>query len=232
MTETSHLQMNLARLGRETAALMATVESLSGPDWARPSRCGGWSRADLVAHLAGNARGLARMVDWAVTGREQQMYSSPEARAEEITMLAALPSTDLIAELRDSAAHFASEAKRLAGNHAVDALRIGRLTVPSAFLVAQRTTEVVVHHADLAAGWNLEDAEPESLREAIEAAVRAMRTHGAPGVRLMSHEGDEWTLDGAGPTVTAGRANLLEWLARGETDGVEAEGPLPELPAW
>jgi maleylpyruvate isomerase len=32
--------------------------------------------------------------------------------------------------------------------------------------------------------------------------------------------------------VTGSRAGLLLWLARGRTDAVTADGPLPALPAW
>ncbi|XKH52404.1 maleylpyruvate isomerase family mycothiol-dependent enzyme [Citricoccus nitrophenolicus] len=232
MINPARLHSDQSRLARETAMLLATVDSLSEDELTAPSLCEGWSRADVVAHLASNARALVRMVDWAVTGEEQQIYPSREARSEEIARIAGLPPAELVAELSGASRTFAEQAERLAGEIRAAEVRIGEMPVPATSLVAVRISEVVVHHADLDTAWTIEEADPDSLLNAVEAAVRAMRVRNAPGLTLKTEERDEWVIGDGALAVESDREGLLAWLARGETDGVEAEGPLPELPAW
>jgi maleylpyruvate isomerase len=232
MITPARLHSDQSRLDRETTMFLATVESLNEAELAAPSLCEGWSRADVVAHVASNARALVRMIDWAVTGQEQQIYASPEARAEDIARLAALPRTELIAEARDSARYFAEQSERLTGDIVADEVRIGKMPVPATSLVAVRIAEVVVHHGDLDTAWTIEEADPDSLLNAVEAAVRAMRVRNAPGMTLVTEERDEWVIGDGALKVDSDREGLLAWLARGETEGVEADGPLPALPAW
>lgn len=106
------------------------------------------------------------------------------------------------------------------------------MEVPATSLVALRIAEVVVHHGDLDTAWTVEEADPDSLLNALEAAVRTMRAKGAPGMTLVTEERDEWVVGDGALRVESDREGLLEWLARGETENVEADGPLPALPSW
>src|SRR6058998_211933 len=106
MTYSTLLPSDLSRLSRETDMLMATVESLTEDQMTAPSLCDGWTRADVIAHLSSSARALVKLIDWAVTGDEQQLYASKEARAREISGLAALPRAELLGRLRESADYF------------------------------------------------------------------------------------------------------------------------------
>jgi maleylpyruvate isomerase len=232
MINAALLHSDLSRLGRETDMFLATVESLSDVEMRAPSLCEGWSRADVVAHLASNGRALVRLVDWATTGQERQLYASPEARAQEIAALAALPRENLVAELRDSAEYFAEQAQRLTGELAVEEVHLHGKRIPATGIVALRIAEVVVHHHDLDTVWTIEEADPDSLLDALEAAVRTMRAKGAPGLTLETEEGDEWVIGDGALRVASDREGLLAWLARGEARHVEADGPLPTLPRW
>jgi maleylpyruvate isomerase len=98
--------------------------------------------------------------------------------------------------------------------------------------VALRIAEVVVHHHDLDTAWTIEEADPDSLLNALEAAVRTMRAKGAPGMTLVTEERDEWVIGDGALRVESDREGLLEWLARGDGENVEADGPLPVLPSW
>ena len=95
--------------------------------------------------------------------------------------------------------------------------------IPATSLVALRISEVVVHHADLDTAWTIEEADPDSLLNAVEAAVRAMRVREAPGMTLVTEERDEWVIGDGALRVESDREGLLDWLARGETEGVEAD---------
>lgn len=232
MINPARLHSDLSRLGRETTMLEATAASLSAEELRAPSLCEGWTRAHVLAHLASNGRALVRLIDWATTGEEQQVYPSQEARNREIDELAALPREELLERLRESAAYFAEQSGRLSGELAVAAVDLHGKEIPVTSIVALRIAEVVVHHHDLDTAWTIEEADPDSLLNAIESAVRTMRAKGAPGMTLVTEERDEWVVGDGALRVEADREGLLAWLARGETEGVEADGPLPALPSW
>ena len=232
MINPARLHSDLSRLGRETDMFLATIESLSDDEMAAPSLCGGWTRAHVIAHIASNGRALVKLIDWAVTGQEQAPYASTEARNEEIAELAALPRKELVEKVRETAAYFAEQAQRLTGELAVEEVHLHGKQIPATSIVALRIAEVVVHHHDLDTAWTIEEADPDSLLNALEAAVRTMRAKGAPGLTLVTEERDEWVIGDGALRVESDREGLLEWLARGEAENVEADGPLPALPSW
>ncbi|MDQ0618682.1 maleylpyruvate isomerase family mycothiol-dependent enzyme [Arthrobacter globiformis] len=232
MINPARLHSDLSRLGRETDMFLATVESLSDDEMTAPSRCEGWTRADVIAHIASNGQALVKLIDWATSGEERQLYASKEARAQEISELATLPRAELLGRLRESAAFFAKQAQRLAGQLAVEEVHLHGKQIPATSIVALRIAEIVVHHHDLDTAWTIEEADPDSVLNALEAAVRTMRAQGAPGMTLVTEERDEWVIGDGALRVTSDREGLLEWLARGVAENVEADGPLPTLPSW
>ena len=232
MINHARLHSDLSRLGRETDMFMATAESLSDDEMTAASLCEGWTRADVIAHIASSGRALVKLIDWAVTGEEQQPYASKEARAQEISKLATLPRGELLGRLRESAQYFAEHARRLDGDLAVEEVHLHGKLIPATSIVALRIAEVVVHHHDLDTAWTIEEADPDSVLNAIEAAVRKLRAKGAPGMTLVTEERDEWVIGDGALRVSSDREGLLEWLARGVAEKVEADGPLPTLPSW
>ena len=81
MINPARLHSDLSRLGRETDMLLATVESLADDEMTVPSLCEGWTRADVIAHLASSGRALVKLIDWATSGEERPLYASSEARS-------------------------------------------------------------------------------------------------------------------------------------------------------
>ena len=232
MITPARLHSDLSRLGRETAMFLATVASLSDDEMTAPSLCEGWSRADVIAHVAANARALVQLIEWAATGEERPLYASPEARADGIAVLAALPREELLAVLRSSADYFAEEAQRLSGPLAAPEVALGGNPLPAATIVALRIAEVVVHHHDLDTAWTIEEADPDSLLDALEAAVRSLRGKDTPGMTLVTEERDQLIIGDGALRIESDREGLLQWLARGDAKHVEADGPLPALPSW
>ncbi|PNH80217.1 maleylpyruvate isomerase family mycothiol-dependent enzyme [Arthrobacter sp. AFG20] len=232
MINPARLHSDLSRLGRETDMFLATVSSLSDEELAAPSLCEGWTRAHVIAHVASSGRALIGLIDWATSGEERRLYASPEARSEAIADLAALPREELLAEVRDSAAAFAGEAERLTGELAAPEVKVGGRELPATSIVALRIAEVVVHHHDLDTAWTIEEADPDSLLNAIEAVVRAMRAKGGPGMTLVTEERDQWIIGNGALHIESDREGLLKWLARGDAAHIEAEGPVPALPSW
>jgi maleylpyruvate isomerase len=232
MINPARLHSDLSRLGRETDMFLATVESLADNEMEVPSLCEGWTRADVIAHVASNGRALVKLIDWATSGEERPLYASSEARSQEIAALAALPREELIGELRESARNFAEQAQRLSGELVATEVQVNGTAVPATSIVALRIAEVVVHHHDLDTAWTIEEADPDSLLNALEAVVRSLRAKGVPGMALVTEERDEWVIGDGGLRVISDREGLLLWLARGDAEHVDVDGPLPVLPSW
>ncbi len=232
MIDIATLHSDLSRLGRETATMSATVQSLSAEELAAASLCEGWSRAQVIAHLTSNGRTLVKLIDWVTSGEPQQLYASQEARNAEIDQLAALPREELLAAFDESATYFAQQSERLSGELAAQEVDLHGKIIPATSLVALRISEIVIHHHDLDTTWTIAQAEPDSLEDAVEAAVRTMRVKNAPGMTLLSEEGDQWVIGDGSLTVRAARAALVDWLARGNADDIKADGPIPQLPTW
>ena len=232
MINPARLYSDLSRLGRESDMFFATVESLADDELTVPSLCEGWTRAEVIAHVASSGRALVNLIDWATSGEERPLYASGEARAAEIAALAALPRQELIGEVRESAHNFAEQAQRLSGELAATELQVNGKAVPATSIVALRIAEVVMHHHDLDTAWTIEEADPDSLLNALEAVVRSLRAKGAPGMTLVTEERDEWVIGDGGVRVVSDREGLLQWLARGDAEHVDIEGPVPVLPAW
>ncbi|GAB5079926.1 maleylpyruvate isomerase family mycothiol-dependent enzyme [Arthrobacter sp. AD-310] len=232
MITPARLHSDLSRLGRETDMFLATAASLSDHEMAARSLCEGWSRADVIAHVAANARALVQLIEWAATGEEHRLYASPQARAAAFAALAALPREELLAELRTSAEYFAQQAQRLGGPLTAPEIGLNGSALAATSIVALRIAEVVVHHHDLDTAWTIEEADPDSLLDALEAVVRSLRGKCAPGMILVTEERDQWIIGDGALRIESDREGMLQWLARGDAEHIEADGLLPAIPSW
>lgn len=224
---------DLARLDVETNALVVTLKRLDGVDWARASRCEGWTRGHVATHLARNADSLVNLVAWATTGVVTPQYLSVQARNADIEAGASRPGPTQVDDVVASAARFRTAAAGLSGPLAspVVHLRVGPL--PALDIPRRRIGEVVIHHADLEAGWDLTQAQPESLLESLTLSVQRLRELHQGDLTLRTDCGS-WVI-GTGEQIVEGtRAALLGWLTRGLSDGVASTDgrDLPDLPAW
>ncbi|MGW9403298.1 maleylpyruvate isomerase family mycothiol-dependent enzyme [Arthrobacter sp. NPDC055585] len=232
MINRARLHSDLSRLGRETDMLLATATSLAGDEMAAPSLCEGWTRADVLAHVASGARAQAKLISDAVSGRACTSYASTGASSQAAADTGVLPREDLIEELGASAAAFRQAAQLLGGDLAVPTLQVDGTAIPATSIVELRISEVLLHHHDLDTAWTIEEADPDSLLNAVEAAVRALSAKGAPGMTLVTEERDEWTIGDGGMRILSDREGLLLWLARGDAEHLELDGPVPSLPSW
>jgi maleylpyruvate isomerase len=231
---TSHLRENLELLEAETRSLLATATRLDDAAMAAPSLCEGWTRAHVVTHVARNADALCHLARWATTGVPTPMYASPEARDADIAEGARRPAAEQVADLVSSAARFAEIAPSLAGAGEEQQVEVrGGRKVPGRDLPTLRLREVVLHHVDLDMGFTLADADAGFVERTLRRAVATLAdAPAAPSLRIRSDEGDVWSIGDGATYVTGSRAGLLLWIARGRTDTVTAEGPLPALSPW
>ncbi len=232
-----HLVSDLNRLDRESDMLLATVLSLNAEEMAAPSRCEGWTRAHVVAHLARNADGIVNLVTWATTGTETPQYPSPEAREQGIQEGAAQSPDDLKADLQAAIARCREALETLKGDLATESLSMRNgMPISPYELPSRRATEVIVHHFDLDTLWEFHEADTDALLDGIEICVgRLQADPNAPGLTIRTDEADEYVIGDGATTILGGRDEVLGWLARGHVEGhleVEGGGDLPTLPSW
>jgi maleylpyruvate isomerase len=234
MTASSHIFDNLALLAQETGSLIGTAQHLDNESISATSLCPGWTRAHVLSHLSRNADGLANLASWAITGIPVAMYRSPQAREADIEAGCTRSTQEIVNDLRESAAGFASVAAGLGGPPEKSEVEmLGGRKVLGSQLPTLRLLEVVFHHVDLNAGYTFADADPGFVRRAIKNAVQRIKTSkGELSIVLHSDEGDSWSTGGGTQEVTGTNAALLLWLARGDNHGVFSKEFLPVLPAW
>ena len=227
MTSTPH------RLAQATDQLLRTTGRLAEGDQTESSLCPGWTRGHVLTHLARNAEGMARLVRAAVDGTGEAMYPSVAQRGVDIEAGAGRPLAELVADVAATAETLAGELARLTPRH--DLIEVprtpGGLTFRAGELGFRRLREVVYHHVDLDAGFRFADLSPDLVELFLAEEVSALR-HGplAPSLRVRTDEGDEHVVADGAVVVSGSRAAVLGWLARGLSEGVRCDGPLPALP--
>lgn len=226
---------DLAGAGAATREVLALVDRLAGRPGALQahSLLPGWSRAHVVAHLAGNARSHTRML----RGTEQdvvadQYPTGAEGRADEIDRLAADPPA-AVAALHEACDELEATWRRLGPQQWHRSVRrLDEGAVPAVDLAWARWREVVVHGADLDAGYGPGDWAPGVVERVL--ADRGDRL-GGHGVVLVDGGGRRHVLGAEPCTEVRGTLDDLVMWALGRGDGRRlspAGGSLPHLPEW
>jgi maleylpyruvate isomerase len=198
-----------------TGALEATVRLRAlvdrTADLHAPSLLPDWSRAHVVAHLAGNARSHCRMLRAAQDGEVVDQYpGGAAARTAEIESLAANP-PKAVAALHTSAEDLAHVWRSTADWTAL-ARPLDGVPAPVERFAWARWREVEVHAVDLAVDYLPQDWSPAFL-DRLLAELRSR-----PDLpSLAGVTGPDWA--------------MAAWLS-GRSSGTGLSGPLPDLPAW
>ncbi len=224
-----------SQLHEATQHLIQTVDGLTDNQWAEPSLLPGWTRAHVIAHLTLNAEGLAAAAEGVVRGEDVPMYASPEARAADIEGLAKEPPSETRERFLGATSNFASAVARIPEDRlGVTIHRTpGARAFPAGAISGMRWREVMIHHADLDAGYTLADWPVEFAEHVIEAMAKRGAATTPFSVRA-SDTGKTWSFGDGGPTVTGTSAALAWWLTgRGNAEGLETDdGGLPGIEAW
>lgn len=223
-----------ASLAHETQHLLGATIAVTDEQWHAPSSLPGWTRAHLATHIARNADGLVRLIRGALDGTPAQMYPSDEVRDAEIAEGATRSGLELQQDLDASAGRFGQAFDELAESGRLDAVVTmrGGAEVPAGLLGVARLGEVVLHHADLALGYSLTEADGPALQALLEWASRRMgRKPEMPPV-LLRWEGGELSVGKGEPTavVEGTPAALLGWLTGrdgGAVTGADGIAPPP-----
>jgi maleylpyruvate isomerase len=170
-------------VGRATREVLHSIAELDDEQASDPSRLPGWSRAEVITHLARNADGIRTMVEAAGRGDVAPMYPSVQARADGIAAGRGASADVLRADLTD------------AHNRLVDAWnalppdawdRLGRASAMRTMrdFVWVRRREVEVHHVDLGLGYEPSDWPVSFVRCALDEILPSLPSRAA-GTRPM-----------------------------------------------
>ena len=233
----------LLQARRGTAFFARKLNELSDADLDGASLLPGWTRRHVVAHMGYNARAIARLIEWAATGVETLMYSSPEARNHEIEFGATLSAIALRNLFDHSAVHLNVEWRDLPADDWHHEVRTAQgRTVPAEETVWMRTREVWVHAIDLDNGASFADIPEPILARLLKDITGTWHTRGTDKELVVKvAEGGPMTGDTeaeAPVIVTGALAALTAWATgRGEA-GVSASrngqpvALVPPAPAW
>jgi maleylpyruvate isomerase len=226
-----------------TERVIQTAAAFDDEQIRRPSLCPGWTRAHVLAHVAANGRGTARLLTWIATGMQHLKYPSVQARNDEIEEGSRQPAGALVGALEESAARVAAAMERISSDRwEVSVPDGGGGTGPqvtAAEILWSRLQELELHHVDLNASYTPAHWSPEfAVRTLSDALRRIAKQDGS--LALVVEATDTGTSGQIGPSegavlVTGPVRALTAWLAgRGSGDGlaVEPPGALPQLPPW
>jgi maleylpyruvate isomerase len=238
----------LAAIESATEHLLETITDFSDEDIRAETPLPGWTRGHVLTHVARNADALLNLLTTASTGVVTPMYPSQESREADIVAGATRPAAEIVADVRDSAARFATAFADVDGDEwDTPTYRTpGGEPSPAYLIGPRRLNEVLVHHVDLDADYTPahwpDDFTAYQLGEAV---TRFSARPDFPALRLHFEEDDSWhgihtaADDASTDAVHGPQRALLAWLmGRSTGDGLFVEladggrGPLPEIPSW
>jgi len=242
----STMEAVVAALTEEIAALEARLDRLGAPDWARPSRCDGWTVADVVLHLAQTnemavASAEARLAEHVgeLTMVEVGVVGSVEDGAGALVAAErGAPDAAVLARWRSSAQAMCAAFAACDGSERLQWVA-GDLAARS--LATTRLAETWIHAGDIA--WTFDEG-PEVSDRLWHIARLAWRTlpyafagagrtlSGPVAFELVGPSSDAWSWrESAAPVATTVSGSAIDLcLVAGqrmvaEDSGLVAEGP-------
>lgn len=149
------------RIDDATQRLLGTARVIAEADLRAPSLLPGWSRADVLAHLARSADAMRNVLVGARSGEDRAAYASAEARAAGIEESAKQQPKDLAADVAGAAMAFRTVARQLPDEAwAYQVQVLGSARFPAGLLLTHRLVEVELHHTDLGLAYTPADWPP------------------------------------------------------------------------
>ena len=165
------------QIDHATQRLLGTAREIADSELREPSLLPGWTRANVLAHLARGADATRHLLVGARSGEDRPAYASEQERAAAIEHTAGLSTKELAADVAASAMALRVIGRQLPDDAWQAPMRLRDSgPFPAAELLTRRLVEVELHHCDLGAGYGpgdwpaafaaMELAEPmRSLRE-------------------------------------------------------------------
>lgn len=173
-----------------SAAHQRLLTDLEGRDdeWCRAdSALPGWTRGHVLTHLARNADGLTRLLDFASRGEVGEQYpGGVVARNEAIEQGAARSAKDLVDDVRRTI--YALEGtwnSATAETWQGSGILSSGAEIPVREVVIRRWREVEVHHADLRASMSFADWSSDYVRRDLDYQVMQWRARKPMGLTVL-----------------------------------------------
>lgn len=224
-------------LRRTTRQVLVTADALDEQAIRAPSLLPGWSRAHVLAHIAGSANSRVRLLTAGATGLDIPQYRDERARAEQIEADAGRSRDSLVGLVRQSltgalaairdypASRWNNEAEWLGGDRH-----------PVHRAVSSLVQELEIHHVDLDAGYNPADWPGWFVADLCRRVLASFADkREMPRIRVQAIDQQIEHDFGGEALVTGAGYALLAWLigrSRGDGLSIDPPGALPEVPAW
>jgi maleylpyruvate isomerase len=220
-----------------TAYFAYHVAQLCNDEFGGDTLLPNWTRRHLIGHVGYNAAALSRLLDWATTGVEKPMYSSPGARDAEIAEGAELSPDALRKLFEQEALRLGETWQHLPVSAWTAEVRTaqGRL-VPASETLWMRSREVWIHAVDLRNGAQFEDFPTVVLDSLIVDIVDAWRRKGL-GAELILAIDNRDPMSVGHPSVPAVTVSgplpaLVRWATGRGASGVRTDGAPTTPPRW
>ncbi|MFI2204922.1 maleylpyruvate isomerase family mycothiol-dependent enzyme [Streptomyces sp. NPDC020192] len=218
--------------------LVRSAAALSDAGLRAPSGLPGWTRGQVLAHVAHSADAYVWLLGLARTGRTPGPRADAATAAAALERNAALPADRLTALLRESLDRFTSHARAMpapAWDRLVAALAGWRH--PAWYLLLRCLRELETHHLDLGIGYGTEQWPDTYVSWALDDTLGTLRAQGFPLASVEAVDlGRRWSVAADGPSVTGAGHQVLGWLTgRLPADVLRTGDPdrlLPPPPAW
>lgn len=175
----------LREVQQATRELLEAARDLSDREIRQASALPGWTRADVLAHVALGGDAMHRLLLWARAGVANEAYASQAARDEAIDVAAALGVEAILAHLAQSASRFQREAEGLPDAAWPQRVRVlAGAEFPAAQLLERRLAEVVLHHTDLDIGYTPEHWPSSYAQMALKEPMLSQRNDRVEASRL------------------------------------------------
>lgn len=218
MERIEQLYSDLARLGRETE-MMDTVITMLADDLMEKTTADGHTRQTVLTRVVDGGFELAAQI-----AQKLGIPSTEDALSDD-------PDADVRARYRRCHLAFTAAAGHLSRMPADETVAYRGLRLSPGEVVPQRIGEIVIAHDSLGTAWTIEEADPDSMLDALETLIRRLRiAEDAPALVLDTTEGDRWDIGSDGQSVSGDREDLVQWLAWGMPGELESESALPTLP--
>jgi maleylpyruvate isomerase len=203
--------------------MLRSASGLTDTEVKGPSRLDGWTRGDVLVHVARSADSYVRLLDIARTGTDPGNRTSSDASERTATGHAA----DLDASLTRL---FARAAAMPAPAWQILVTARAGWRHPAWYTLLRCWRELETHHVDLDAAYEPADWPAEYVAWALEETIATLAAQDFPLARVEATDlVRAWKLQSEGGVAAAAAHVLLGWL----TGRMAAPAPmLPEPPAW
>ncbi|WP_354637749.1 maleylpyruvate isomerase family mycothiol-dependent enzyme [Kitasatospora camelliae] len=224
----------LAELEHSSSRVAVTLDGLDEAGLRAASGLPGWSRAQVVAHLAHSADAYRRLLGLARGERGTGARPSAEEMARAVERTAAQPAAVLAADLRERLAVLFADARAMpaaAWDATVTAL--AGWPHPAWYTLYRCWRELETHHVDLARGYAPADWPAAYVAWALDDTLAALGARRFPLGRVRATDLDRsWPGAASGPDLAAPGHALLAWLSGRAAAPPGFPAPLQVPPAW